>query len=85
MFIQAIVSDDWYIKCRELYQLLQLQYMDVVNLVTAYTTVKIWKFLMGVILQRCSSELTAYFSTPSVVKSHSRRDPTVATECQKLK
>jgi len=85
MFIQAIVRDDSYVKRRELYQLLQLQYMDVVNLVAAYTILKIWKFLMGVILQCCSSELRAYFSTPSVVKSHSQRDPTVATGCQKLK
>ena len=62
--------------------------MDLVNLVAAYTIVKIWKFLMGVILQYCNSELRAHFSTPSapmVAKSHSRRDPTVATECQKLK
>jgi len=29
------------------------------------TTVKILKFAMGVILQFCSSELGAYFSTPS--------------------
>ena len=85
MFIQAVVRDDWYTKRRELYQLLQLQYMDVVNLVAASTIVKIWQFLMGVILQCCSSELRAYFSTPSVVKNHSRRDPTVAIECQKLK
>jgi len=45
MFIQAIVKDDWYIRRRELYQLLQLQYTDVVNLVAAFSTLKIWKFL----------------------------------------
>lgn len=37
MFIQAILKDDCYIRRRELYQLLQLQYTDVVNLVAAYT------------------------------------------------
>jgi len=88
MFIQVIVKDDWYIRRRELYQLLQLHYTDVVNLVAAYPTPKIWIIFVGVILQCCSSELQDYFSTPStpmVAQSHSRRNPTVATECQKLK
>jgi len=40
-----------YTKLSDLYQLLQLQYMDVFNFVAAYTIVKIWKILMGVFLQ----------------------------------
>jgi hypothetical protein len=40
------------IKHHELYQLLQLQCMDVVNWVAAYAINKICKFLMGAILQR---------------------------------
>jgi len=39
-----------YTELSDLYQLLQLQYVDIVNFVAAYIIVKIWKILMGVIL-----------------------------------
>ena len=54
MFTYVIVTADdkiRYIQRCQLYELLRLQFMDIFVLVAAYTAIKIWKFLICVILQ----------------------------------